>query len=71
SGWIYDMNMTNRCSNINIAWQLEVSNNNPHKEKEFLEKYNPINLSAKYEHTKVIMFIIYIILLILSIIFIN
>ena len=71
SCWIYDMNMRNRCDNINVAWQFEVSNNDSSKEKEFIEKYNPIKLSAKYGHTKIIMFIIYVVLLILGIIFVT
>lgn len=72
SCWIYEGNMKTRCDNINIAWQYTSSDNDYiRKEKEFKEKYNPISLSKKYERTRVIMFIVYIILLILSVVFID
>ena len=76
------MNMTNRCDNVNVAWQFELTKpmkageslkkhlNGEDPHKEFLEKYDPIKLSKKYEHTKIKMFVIYVILLILGIIFI-
>ena len=78
--WIYEGNMKTRCNNINIAWQHELSkprdfikeslsNEDPHKE--FSEKYNSIKLSKKYETTRLIIFVLYLVILITSMILVK
>src|SRR3989344_5596240 len=66
SCWIYEGNTKVRADNINIEWQFALSDSQD-AEKKFREKYNAISLSLEHERTRIIMFILYLIILILSV----